>query len=256
MKTVVLPDRSVLCADGHMKSSLFRWLFVCFCLALPFARAWGYHQLGPDRVLLMNNDTNIWNQVSYQGYNDTDQTKDTYWVHSAETGYGKASYLKPGITHTLYRNAGTGNQGDDTVLWHLQGCRAGSCTVDANNRNYLTWSLTSESILTTGDYDFSDVKGVGSVVMRNTTDAHLYSPYYADGIGTIYFDAVNSYTNTPGTLCLQIATNSLDETELSSTNYEHFAWMTCTVDVLNRKRRKKGGVFVESTELLPENQQD
>ena len=68
-----------------------------FCLALvamcPVSRAWGYHQLGSDRVLLMNNDTNVWNQVSYQGYNDTDHTKGTYWVHSTETGYGRASYL-------------------------------------------------------------------------------------------------------------------------------------------------------------------
>ena len=74
---------------------------VGFACALMPMLALGYTQLGSDRVLLMNNDTNVWNQVSYQGYNDTDQTKDTYWVHSAETGYGKASYLKPGITHTL-----------------------------------------------------------------------------------------------------------------------------------------------------------
>ena len=83
-----------------------------FCLALvallPLARVCGYHQLGSDRVLLMNNDTNVWNQVSYQGYNDTDQSKETYWVHSTGEAQPRGTYVKVGRFHTLYRNAGEG----------------------------------------------------------------------------------------------------------------------------------------------------
>ena len=46
--------------------------------------------------------------------------------------------------------------------------------------------------------------------MQNTTDAAVYSSCYADGIGTIYFDAVNGWTNNVGgTYCLvvEVATN-------------------------------------------------
>ena len=206
-----------------------------FCLALvaalPLARAWGYHQLGPDRVLLMNNDTNIWNQVSYQGYNDTDQTKDTYWVHSKEAAPLTASALKAGRTHTLYRSS------DGTVLWHLQDCRAGSATSTATTRNYISWSVTAESISTAGQYGFTAVAGVGSVALCNSLSASLYSPCL-EGIGGLYFDAVNAYVATPGTIGVELATNVIAgadaDVTLYSTNYDQFAWFPCPVDLLTR----------------------
>ena len=177
-------------------------LFVFTVAVFVSQKGWGYRKLGPDRVLLMNNDTNSLSPISCQGYNDTDKTKETYWVHSTETGYARLTYLKPGITHTLYRN-------DGTPLWHLAGCRAGSCTVSATGRNYISWSKSSESITTPGAYGFTDVKGVGSVIFRNTKDATLYSPFYEDGIGTIYFDAVNSFATVPVVIGLEVATNAV-----------------------------------------------
>lgn len=200
-------------------------LFVFTVVVFVSQKGWGYRKLGPDRVLLMNNDTNSLSPISCQGYNDTDKTKETYWVHSTETGYARLTYLKPGITHTLYRN-------DGTPLWHLAGCRAGSCTVSATGRNYISWSKSSESITTPGAYGFTDVKGVGSVIFRNTKDATLYSPFYEDGIGTIYFDAVNSFATVPVVIGLEVATNAVEEVELSSSEYDKFEWMPCPVDVL------------------------
>lgn len=44
--------------------------------------------------------------------------------------------------------------------------------------------------------------------LNNTLDARVESPFYPDGIGTIYFDAVN--VNQPGEIQLEIATNMFD----------------------------------------------
>ena len=229
-----MKNRSVFCR--------FLGFFCLALIALPFARAWGYTQLGSDRVLLMNNDTNVWNQVSYQGYNDTDQTKDTYWVHSIGEAQPRGTYVKVGRFHTLYRN-------DGVALWDLVECRAGSATSLSANRNYIPWSPTAESIngevydITTNN-TANGIQGVGTVCMGNTTNACIYSPYYDDGVGAVYFDAVNSHTNAFMTLRLELATNVLDSAEfdaaLSSTNYHQFAWFTCPVDIVERARIVNG----------------
>ena len=193
----------------------------------------GYQKLGSDRVLLMNNDTNVLCAVSCQGYSDTDTSKETYWEHSAETGYSKMTYLKPGIYHTLFKNVGEGRK----ILWHLHGCRAGSGSVVSSGRNYIKWSQTSESINAAGAYNITAAKDVGSVVFRNTTDACLYSPYYEEGVGTVYFDAVNTFSNSlTGTLVVQVSTNSVDDGTFSFTNEEDNVWITCPLDVLALKK--------------------
>ena len=202
-------------------------------LALLPTVAWCYTQLGNDRVLLMNNDTNIWNEVSCQGYNDTNKTAETYWVHSGESVSILMRPAKIGRHHTLYRDA--------VALWHLSECRAGSAVSLTASRNYISWSSTAESI--NGEvYDIptnntvNGIQGVGTVCMCNTTDARIYSPYYEDGVGAVYFDAVNSHTNAFVTLRLELATNVLDTAAsgvtLSSTNYDQFAWFPCPVDVI------------------------
>ena len=213
------------CAKRRLPGVLCLALVVLACV-----QAFGYTKLGSDRVLLMNNDTNIHNSVSYQGYRDTDSTKETYWVHSSESA-GTSPYLKAGRFHTLLRS------GDDSVLWRLEYCRAGSGTSSTTARNYISWSATSESINTAGDYGFSTVAAAGTVVFCNSTNAVVYSPCL-DGIGAVYFDAVNSITNVPVSFGLEVATDVLDDADegvtLASTNYDQFAWMPCPFDVLTR----------------------
>lgn len=167
----------------------------------------GYRKLGSDRILLMNGDDNALCPIYYQGYNDIDTTKPTYWVHSSETGYGKHRYLKPGITHTLYRNNGDGSV---TALWHLDKCRAGNATfANDDYSNYITWSKTSISI--NSDERNPKDEDVGSVIMRNEVGAAVYSPYYKEGIGTIYFDTINvDVEHLTGKIVVEVATNSLD----------------------------------------------
>ena len=98
-----------------------------FCLALvaalPLARAWGgpYNLLSSDRVLLMNNDDKLACRITLQGYNDTNVTAATYWVHDGPlaTGTLLAGSLQKGTNHTFYAKGGR-------KLWDLKNCRAGS----------------------------------------------------------------------------------------------------------------------------------
>ncbi|MBQ6007248.1 MAG: hypothetical protein IJL17_01820 [Kiritimatiellae bacterium] len=189
-----------------------------------------------DRILLMNNDSKIMASVTYQGYYNTNTNDKTYWVHDS-TSPGFTPNLLRGITHTMYRK-------DGTRLWHLDNCRAGSGTVISNMRNYIPWSTTAKSITNENGTasiaaDAAGVKGVGSVIFRNTASACLYSPYYEEGIGTIYWDCVNAFVNhTDGQIALEIATDvtpaARDEgiTFASVTdNYNDLDWRPCPFNV-------------------------
>ncbi len=221
-----------------------RRLPVACCLllaALACTRTYAYTRLGNDRVLLMNNDTNIYNSVSCQGYNDTDQTKETYWVHSTESP-GFSFNLGVGMFHTLFSS-------DGTALWQLDYCRARSSIATASaTRNYLPWAASSESVTTKGSYAFTSVSEVGNIVFCNTTNAVAYSPCIT-GVGTVYFDAVNSYVNVPVSFGIDIATNVLSEADedvnLWSTNYNQFAWFACPFDVLTKTDNGVWGVITD-----------
>ncbi|MDD4623626.1 MAG: hypothetical protein PHG71_10365, partial [Kiritimatiellae bacterium] len=75
--------------------------------------------------------------------------------------------------------------------------------------------------------------------MANTTNACLYSSFFADGIGTIYFEAINCIA--PVTVALEIATNMFDIIKYCQTNIIlaaeteslSFDWQTVTNIYLN-----------------------
>lgn len=213
----------------------FSLLVLGLLLSAP-QRAAAYTRMDNDRVLLMNNDSKIVAPVTFQDYYDTNTTKKTYWVHSSEkVSVPTFNYLLKGITHTMYKN-------DGTVLWHLANCRAGSGTALSNNRNCLPWSTTAKAIGTGATKIAATTAGaklVASVVMRNTTDACLYSPYYEEGIGTVYFDAVNAFVNDiESEIGVEISTNVTgvaEEDGISfasvTTNYEDLVWHPLPCDV-------------------------
>ena len=223
-----------------MRNILNRSMLFLFVLAFTLLApqgAMGYRTLGPDRVLLMNNDDNPANPVYFQGYHDTDSTKATYWVHSTETGYGRNSYLKPGITHTLYRN---NSDGTVTALWHLEKSRAGNATIaNDRNSNYITWSKTSVSI--NGEDRNPKDEDVGSVIFRNETGAAIYSPFYEDGIGAIYFDTVNvDVGHLTGRIAVEVATNAVDGLAFSEdTALTDCEWKALPLDVFEVYYRGK-----------------
>ena len=211
-------------------------LLLAFAL-LPCARVEGagYRVMDNDRMLLMNNDNKFLARVSSQGYYDTNTTEKTYWVHDTLSPGLLSAALLPGVTHTMYKN-------DGTRLWHLEECRAGSGTSTLNTRNYIPWTPSAISIKdgsigipTTA----TGVQGVGSVIMRNSADACVYSPLYTEGIGTIYLDAVNAYTNlVTAEIALEIATDVTPGAAAAGKTfegvvdeYDSLQWRPCPFDV-------------------------
>ncbi|MGN0846702.1 MAG: glycine-rich domain-containing protein, partial [Kiritimatiellia bacterium] len=173
----------------------------------------GYIKLDNDRILLMNNDAKSQAAVTYQSYYDTNTANKTYWVHTG-TQLTSQRNLLAGTNHVMYAK-------DGTRLWELCHCRAGSATVISSTRNYIPWESSAKSILdgTTKDLpvNATGAMAVGTVILRNTDEACIYSPVYEDGIGTIYFDAVNSFTSANDIhLDLQIATNALNGVDFLS----------------------------------------
>ena len=197
----------------------------------------GYPVMDNDRILLMNNDAKWGASITSQGYYDTDTSAKTYWVHDA-TSPGFAPNLLKGTNHTLFKN-------DGTKLWQLVNCRAGSGTVVGSAaRNYIPWTVTAKSIIdgtTRIPVTSAGAKAVGSVILRNSDEACVYSPYYEEGIGTIYFDAVNAFTDpkyVTGEISLEIATNVTSEAQAAGSSLKDAdddfnvpAWTPCSFDL-------------------------
>ena len=141
-------------------------------------------------------------------------TNATYWTHSDEAVLDEDyPHLLPGITHTLETTNTLADLCYSPVLWRLENIRIGNGyfanLVESNTRNYLPYSSTSCPISSNG---VEWTKGeIGNLVMRNTTKATVYSPCYTNGIGTIYFDAVNFRANDPASyyeLQVEVATSA------------------------------------------------
>ncbi len=172
----------------------------------------GYVKLENDRILLMNNDSKARAAVESQSYYDTNRTAKTYWVHTGPAAPNRPVTLRnllAGTNHVMHAT-------DGTRLWELENCRAGSATVVSSARNYIPWGTTARSIVddATSNLQTDDsehIKGVASVILRDAENACIYSPVYEEGVGTIYFDAVNAYTTVADIqLVLEIATNALN----------------------------------------------
>ena len=208
---------------------------ILFAVALFITeRAWGYTSMGNDRILLMNNDNKMLALVSNQGYYDTNTSAKTYWVHTGPNvaALKPLKYLLAGTNHVMYAQ-------DGTKYWELVNCRAGSASVINASRNYIPWSTSAKAITSpfATNIPLTDdgAGSVGSVILRNADNAGVYSPYYEEGIGTIYFDAVNAFVNAVNThLVLEVATNvtavaseagiSFDAT---LDDYEKMDWQIC-----------------------------
>lgn len=146
------------------------------------------------RVLLMNRDLNLASPVDYQGYYDTNpEEASTYWDHvnvSEPTTY----FNLMDSTESILRAK------DGTALWWLKDCRQGNVFPKRDdlelppNQNYLPWASPT-ALSFKGRGEAAKVRSdAGTLVMRNTGMATVYSPSFTNGVGVIYFDAVNGWT--------------------------------------------------------------
>ena len=127
-------------------------------------------------------------------------TNATYWTHSGVMDRVAAyPYLLPGSVHTLETTNNTAGTCGSPLLWRLNDVRIGNLWKadfrDLGAYSYLPWSPTSCANSSNG-VAFTQSE-VGNLVIRNSTETDdglatgIYSPCYTNGIGTIYFDAVN-----------------------------------------------------------------
>ena len=220
-------------------SSFVRAMFALTLAAicLPQVAAGGaYTALPGDRVLLMNDDTRVEAGVRGQGTNaratdgvtprweqitgsDIELENELYNLNKLDID----GNLSQGTE--WYHTDEAGNR-----TWHLVNVRMGNVfdgfgTALGATHNYLPWQTD-----TAVDYRDDTAPALtqfaaGQVVMRNASSAQVVSPLYAEGIGRIYFDAVNFDTDTPNTLQLEISV--VDSTDEAAAD-----WQPALVDVL------------------------
>ncbi len=245
------------------------------CAVLLCARAEDYTyqsltNLGPrasSRVLLLNDDTNPACPIEGQGYHTTNVNDvavgGTYWWHDDVTEAPSTLprlflNLLPGSSHQLRQKLDS--SGSYRVLWTLNECRTGSggynsTTANNSQRNFLPWSDTCQPIdaayakapipstWTSGSANLGGIKQVAHITMRCTTDACVYSPFYEEGAGGVFFDAVNGFTmSAPDEICLEVAYDikdgyKADETFGDGLDLDHYDWnpVPCDVFAVNGK---------------------
>ena len=240
---------------GSSGSLFFEWfrswrsvpsalILLAFAL-FPCARAEGaYANWGNDRVLLMNNDSRLKKEgrIENQGYYDTNSTIGvTYWTHEPKNDNTATvtRFLLHGTNHVLHAANGT-------PLWHLVDCRAGYVATGSTVRNHIPWSTlyaqkSEPPVFREGTIRYYTNEVNACVMMRNTAGATVYSPSYDDGIGTIYFDIVNSFTTrTDSSVVLEIATNVTDSAAVQGfsfstvgADYDKLDWHRIPMTVLS-----------------------
>lgn len=160
------------------------------------------------RVLLANDWGTGDGAIRGQDYSNTNSANSSYWVHNevltADVMY---PYVKLSDNSELFAKEGQIELCDSKVIWHLNSVRIGNSYLQGygfnQQRNYLPWSTEA---LPNGEQSESS-----HLIMRNVADAAIYSPCYTNGIGTIYFDAVNALAGVDGSeykIVVEICTNT------------------------------------------------
>ncbi len=173
------------------------------------------------RVLLANDDTAPGHAVTDQGYWQTDAEQHAvFWTHEGEHD---VAALFPnlrrfaGVNHRLSSRDETGRT---NLLWRLTDVLLGNTfryedvASEGSAKVFLPTSTTAQPISSETGVAGTNTEA-GWMVFRNTTGAAIYSPCYTNGIGTVYFDAVNTYTTSMcppevSQLVVEIATNVTD----------------------------------------------
>lgn len=184
------------------------------------------------RVLLMNRDTNKSCPIENQSDDIKLKTRATFWEFFDADGTGLGYNLQKGTNSVLW----TKNYG--ARLWHLVDCRHGNnypagakgIKDKFNNLlpsnysktpvnldvlcNYLPYD-TSKSYSLSDEDSKANPSTAGQIVMRNIENAAVYSSCFTNGIGTIYFDAVNGWCRSTEDydnykIVVEIATNTVE----------------------------------------------
>ena len=164
---------------------------------------WLTHYIDQDTLVIDKIRTNYWpgstdirNIVTTYVHRVTTTTNATFWTHFGDSPVidNARPFMLTNSFHTLETTNSIPSLCDGKVMWRLDHIMIGNLWIkdfkNYDTRNYLPWSETSCAISSNGAA-FAQSE-VGHLIMRNTLDAQIRSGCYTNGIGTIYFDAVNS----------------------------------------------------------------
>lgn len=179
------------------------------------------------RILLGNNDTLSGHEIYGQMYSEQDPTLETYWDHTLPVRHplDHAGLYDPSL-HTLYLNNGANAP---KALWTLTDVWMGDYGAAAPKAscNYLPVS--------------SSAVEPAVFALRNVAGAEIRSQFFADGIGSLYFDAVNGSVKDPAArLVVEIAEPVEGD--------EDPVWKTVPVTVL-KKNAGEPGFATDKTQL-------
>ena len=122
-------------------------------------------------------------------------TNDVFWTHEGTYSYTEVTLLQ-GTSHQL--NA-ISEDGSTNVLWWFTDVLIGNgYSLSSGSLSMIQCALPhSATGLGNSTYANRDVQGdkkeSGNIILRNIINAAVYSPCYTNGVGTIYFDALNNY---------------------------------------------------------------
>ncbi len=158
------------------------------------------------RILLANDDANeiqpVEGQAYYRSKENVSGDDATYWVHENEVSVANVFlHLFAGTTNVLESASPVAELCGSREIWYLDNVRIGNIyqyvsgvRLENPAKNGLPQAATAKAVSAedgaTGSIDES-----AHLVMRNLEDAAIYSACYRDGIGSLYFDAVNGWTN-------------------------------------------------------------
>ena len=143
---------------------------------------------------------------NFTGATTPTKTSRNWWEFLNDDAVKLTGYNLQKGTHFVCHAKGN----DGPVLWEIINCRGGNLNPTSTGgkpqtyQNLLPWSSEAYSFknrLTTANQTTA-----GTLVMQNTPDAEVISSCLPEGIGTIYFDAVNGFTGyLKGRLQVQVA---------------------------------------------------
>lgn len=203
------------------------------------------------RVLLMNDDTAADHAVTDQGYWQNGATVvyknrrysfTTFWTHRGEHN-ASVGTLRAGCDHDLV-HCEKGSV-DTNVIWSLRNIIVGSpyagnkTAANLSGRCALPFSATSKKISSYGvKGDAATADEAGMMMMRNVKDAEVRSQRFTNGVGTVYFDAVNLKPGTSMAYSLAVEVKTDDA-----------GWTPVKLVVLRRDEDSEGGFALVSDDI-------
>ena len=152
------------------------------------------------RVLLANDDIRPGdpaNSVTNQEY--------AVWTHGGDDPPEAFTNLLPGTEHSLTNSRGV-------ALWKVEEVYLGNMLGTNENYRALPWSATASTNCQLVLRNVGEEDGAGKAE-DVIVGAEIRSPWYTNGVGTIYFDALNAYVTNAASafrLVVEVSTNAFD----------------------------------------------